>query len=198
MGRESECICTWGTETATVKALLESTELLLRGQMRRRIAFKDMSQVQAQGATLRFTASGIPVQMKFPAEIAAAWAKRINSPPSLATKLGITATTGVFIWGEVCTEELREALATGRTAPSHDCGLTVASVATNEELAAVLHFVLVTMKSSVPLWIVYPKGRGHPISEAVVRDLARTQGFMDTKVASVSPTHTALRFTRQK
>jgi hypothetical protein len=49
-----------------------------------------------------------------------------------------------------------------------------------------------------PLWIVYPKGANSPVKESLVRDLLRSQGFIDTKVASVSARLTAMRFVRRK
>ena len=48
-----------------------------------------------------------------------------------------------------------------------------------------------------PLWIVYPKGPASPLKESVVRELLRSLGFIDTKVASVSAKLTALRFVRR-
>jgi hypothetical protein len=41
---------------------------------------------------------------------------------------------------------------------------------------------------------MYPKGAGKPIGETEIRETLRRAGWMDTKVASVSATLTALRF----
>jgi hypothetical protein len=64
--------------------------------------------------------------------------------------------------------------------------------------ARVLHAALRDAKTQllkgVPIWMVYPKGKGHAIGETVVRELLRENGMMDTKVASVSSKFTALRF----
>jgi hypothetical protein len=49
-----------------------------------------------------------------------------------------------------------------------------------------------------PLWIVYPKGANSEVKESGVRDLLRSHGFVDTKVASVSARLTALRFVKRK
>jgi hypothetical protein len=46
----------------------------------------------------------------------------------------------------------------------------------------------------VPLWIVYPKGGINGFGETAVRETLRQRGFIDTKIASVSPQLTALRF----
>jgi hypothetical protein len=50
----------------------------------------------------------------------------------------------------------------------------------------------------VPIWMVYAKGPGHPLNESAIRSYLRTNGMMDTKVASVSSELTALRFTIRK
>jgi hypothetical protein len=49
-----------------------------------------------------------------------------------------------------------------------------------------------------PLWVVYPKGAKSEVKESGVRDLLRSRGFIDTKVASVSARLTALRFVKRK
>ena len=50
------------------------------------------------------------------------------------------------------------------------------------------------MGKGVALWIVYPKGKGHAVSEAAIRTAARDIGLIDTKVASISAARTGLRF----
>ena len=49
MGREAKCICTWNGKKSSVKALLEPPELIVRGEMRRRIPFAKMQKVKADG-----------------------------------------------------------------------------------------------------------------------------------------------------
>ena len=46
--------------------------------------------------------------------------------------------------------------------------------------------------------LVYAKGKGHAIDESAIRSLLRANGMMDTKIASVSATLTAIRFNLQK
>jgi hypothetical protein len=45
------------------------------------------------------------------------------------------------------------------------------------------------------VWIVYTKGKDAPLGESAVRAALRERGYRDTKVAAVSATRTALRFT---
>ncbi len=50
----------------------------------------------------------------------------------------------------------------------------------------------------VPIWFIYPKGRGQELTETEVRSTALAAGIVDTKVCAVSPTLTGLRFVRRR
>jgi hypothetical protein len=50
------------------------------------------------------------------------------------------------------------------------------------------------LAARVPIWFIYPKGKGHALSENDVRSAGLAAGIVDTKVAAVSPTLTGLRF----
>jgi hypothetical protein len=52
--------------------------------------------------------------------------------------------------------------------------------------------------SGNPLWIVFPKGATSEVKESALRELLRSRGFMDTKVASVSAKLTGIRFNKSK
>ena len=57
---------------------------------------------------------------------------------------------------------------------------------------------IVSKRSAVPpLWIVYEKGADSAVGETAVRTTLREQGFVDTKIASVSAKLTALRFVKR-
>src|SRR5208282_3214695 len=111
MGREANCLCDWNGETARVKALIEPPDLILRGEIRRRLPFSEMRQVRAEGAALRFNFGGDAVALKLGAPTAEKWAKAIlTPPPSLAKKLGITAESTVWVIGTVDDPALETAL----------------------------------------------------------------------------------------
>jgi hypothetical protein len=58
-----------------------------------------------------------------------------------------------------------------------------------------LHQLAAGVQAGGALWIVYPKGVA-VIREIEVLNAGRAAGLKDTKVASFSPTHTALKFVR--
>jgi hypothetical protein len=194
MGREAACICDWGGTKSEVKALLETNEIILRGATRRRIPFSEIKQVKALAGRLRFTVAGEEVHLDL-GSAAEKWAAAItNPPPTLAHKLGITDTTVVRVVGEVCDEALKEALAEAAAIASKNAGLILACVDSPEALHAALRDAKAQLLKGVPIWVVYAKGKGHAINETSVREVLRKNGMIDTKVASVSPKYTALRF----
>ena len=199
MGQEANCICEWGGETARVKALVEPPELILRGEIRRRLPFSELRQVRAEGGTLRFKFGSDVVVLKLGAAMAEKWAKAIlTPPPSLAKKLGITPESTVWVIGTVDDAALETAVGEARMAARKGADVIVARVNTSAELARAFKSAAKETSAGVPIWIVYRKGPGHPISEADVRSTGLASRIVDVKVASVSPVLTGPKFVRRK
>jgi hypothetical protein len=115
MGREAECDCEWGEDRATVKALLESGELILRGEMRRKVLFAAIERVRVERDRLCFVFKGEHVSLALGDKVAAKWAEAIAAPPAtLAKKLGIKAESSVRMLGPVDDDALETALSQAR------------------------------------------------------------------------------------
>jgi hypothetical protein len=199
MGREAVCTCDWAGTVAEVKVLLETSELILRGDIRRRVPFSEMKEVKVQSDCLRFNVGGERVELLLGSSVGAKWATAITGPPpSLARKLGITNKTVVRTIGSACDEGLKAALAEAARISDEDADLIVACVDTPDSLKAALKEARKQLLNSVPIWMVYAKGPGHALNETMIRSLLRGSGLMDTKVASVSSKLTALRFNLRK
>jgi hypothetical protein len=195
MGREATCHCKWGIEEGDCKVLLEGRELILRSGIRRRVSLSAMSSVVAHGSNLLFTVGHDQVELRLGVEAAQRWAKAIQTPPpSLAGKLGISRTTRLSVVGNIQCDELKEALAEAAPAGEKEVDLVLLCVNSQSELQQYLTAETYTS----PLWIVYPKGTKSEVKESGLRDLLRSRGFVDTKVASVSAQLTALRFVKRK
>jgi hypothetical protein len=195
MGREATCHCKWGAEEGDCKVLLEGRELILRSGLRRRVSLSAISGVLARGSKLVFSVGQDHVELGLGPEAAQRWAKAMQTPPpSLAGKLGISPNTNVSVIGKLESEELKEALAEASPATGKEVDLALLCVNSQSELQQ--HLAARTYTS--PLWIVYPKGANSEVKESELRDLLRTRGFIDTKVASVSAKLTALRFVQRK
>jgi hypothetical protein len=196
MGREATCHCKWGDEEGDCKVLLEGRELIVRQGIRRRVALSSLANVAARGSKLVFHVERQRVELTLGAEEAQRWAKAITCPPpSLASKLGILPTTRLSVIGTVQSAELEKAISAAAALSGEEADLILISVDTQAKLNLALEQCFAC---SLPLWVVYPKGPASELKESGVRDLLRHHGYVDTKVASVSPALTALRFTQRK
>jgi hypothetical protein len=198
MGREAICECTFAGTTTKVKALLESEELIIRGEIRVRAPLHALHHVRVESESLCFNLDKGPIRLDLGAAAAKSWAKKIKTPPpSLADKLGITGKT-VRIIGPISDRVLHSALSSAALLSARNPDLILSCVDTPESLTATLRDAKAQLARSVPIWLVYRKGPGHPLNESAIRTCLRANGLMDTKVASVSAELTALRFSRPK
>jgi hypothetical protein len=199
MGREAICTCDWAGEVTEVKALLETSEIILRGGIRKRIPFSQVHQVKVISDRLSFKAGDERVELILGSLVAGKWAAVINSPPStLSKKLGITRNTVARTIGNIVDENLNSALAEAAQLAARNADLIVACVDTPESLHAALNKALKQIMHGIPIWFVYPKGPCHALNESAIRTLLRSNRMMDTKVASVSDKFTAIRFNLRK
>lgn len=195
MGREATCRVQVGHDSAEVKALLESQELVLRGALRRRWPLAALHGLQLAGDALAFQADGEAVQLHLGAAEAARWKLKITTPPpGLADKLGVGPAAPVWVQGPVDDPALADALA----------GATTTDAAAARQMLAVVHdrdalgTALVT-HAGLPcpaLWLVHPKGRGAPLGDTAIRAVMRGAGYTDNKSAAVSDRLTATRWRR--
>jgi hypothetical protein len=199
MGREAICACDLNGQTAEVKALIEPPELILRGEIKRRIPFSAIKNLVTDGALLRFKFGNEKFSLSLGAETAAKWAKAISSPPpSLAKKLGIAIDARVRIIGAIEDPALEAAIAEGRPATRGRADVIIACCNTRAELESAFERSLKLVADGVGLWIVYKKGKGHAINEGDVRQTGLAAGIVDVKVAAVSAQLTGLKFVRRK
>jgi hypothetical protein len=199
MGREATCHCKWGDEEGDCKVLLESGELILRLGIRRRVPLSSLAGVSTRGGKLVFRVGRDPVELRLGPEVAQRWAKAIATPlPSLAGKLGISRTTRLLVFGNIESQELKTAVAEAGTVDGSEANLVLICASSPSELDHALAQCFKSKTCSGPLWIVYPKGPGSELKESAVRQLLRSRGFIDTKVASVSAKLTATRFNKRR
>ncbi len=198
MGREAQADCRIGSQQGRAKALLESTELVLRGEapLRRRWPIEALQQVHVAGEALVFEAAGEVVVLVLGAREASAWARRIATPPpTLAAKLGVAAQRPAFICGAIDDDTLAAALRGATTADAAAAHCLIALVRSEADLAAAL--AMCAGLAAPHVWLVYPKGRAANPGDAAIRAAWRKAGWMDNKACAVSDTLTATRYTRR-
>ncbi len=195
MGQELACRLRYGDKTLSGKAWLETDFLLFRGEERLKIAFRDLTSVEAEAGVLhvRFANSEAAFEL---GAAAAKWAAKILHPPSRLDKLGVKQGAAVALIGEFDAgflEELRAleaAIVDGRT----PADLLFLAAEGRADLARIPKLIARLAPRGV-LWVVYPKG-APAIREVEVIQAGRAAGLKDTKVAAFSAERTALRFSR--
>lgn len=199
MGKEASCLCQYSRQTYQVKVVLESTELIFRGELKKRIARTSISSVTTSDKNLSFQADGEIISLTLGEVEAARWQRALQTPPpSLAQKLGITLNTCVQIYGEIDDGNLHDALQIAARTSKQAGDLFLARVNDLPDLQEITNLLPRLSKEGTPIWIVYPKGSGQPLSESHIRSTLRAQGFIDNKVASISSKLTGLRFVASK
>jgi len=196
MGQEVNCKLRLGKRVAEGKALLESQELIFRAsELRLKIAFREMSSIEAKDGWLRLRYPDGAVALELGAQ-AAKWADKILHPKSLIDKLGVKAGMRISVVG-VGDGDFRRDLAErtpdvseGKAVPASDLIFLRADSATDLNRLRALQK---SIKPNGAIWVVYPKGQKH-ITEGGVFAAGKQAGLVDVKVASFSPTHTALKF----
>lgn len=199
MGRELFCNIRTGGKTTSAKALLETHEILVRGELRLKIPLASLKSVSAHDGELylKWPEGSAILEL---GEHAATWAHKILHPKSTADKLRIKP--GLIISAIAMRDgnfvnELRavtQKLSNSRGLKNSD--LIFVGAETVADLARVGRLAD-SLASAGALWIVYPKGK-QEIKEQHVLDAGRQAGLFDVKVVSFSATHTALKFVRPK
>lgn len=192
MGNEAACKLHYEGKTFSGKALLETSEILFRGEKRLKIPFPTITKLRARDGELHVqTKEGLAV-FAIGAQ-AEKWREKIAKPKTLIEKLGVKAGETVSLLGEFpagFVASLKKHGAT--TGQSKDAAWHFLAAESKTDLQRVKS-VANGLKGATALWIVYPKGQT-AITESDVRSSGLSAGLTDIKVASFSPTHTALKF----
>jgi len=194
MGSEARCTVRHGRTTAEAQVLLESTEVVVRGEIRLKIPFRTMTAVRARDGRLTIVwPEGTTVLELGPA--AAIWAEKIRNPKRLIDKLGVKPDQRVSVTGiddadflGQLTERTQHASVGRITRGSAAIFLGVESVAGLERIARAAQAIT----RDGMIWVVWAKGRP-ALNEDHVRGAARRAGLVDVKVAAFSDTLSALK-----
>ena len=195
MGAEARCTATFGGRKAKGRALLETDELIFRGDnLRLSIPYKSISRVDAKEGVLHVTWPDGDAAFEL-GTAAMKWIDKIRNPPSRIDKLEIKTGQRVLFVGLRDTT-LREEIETcGATLLARGTvGVDAIFIAASERgdldrLVTVQKF----LKRDGAIWVIRPKGSG-AITEGDVMQAGKAAGLVDVKVARFSDTHTAAKF----
>ena len=198
MGLAAWCAATLDGETSRGEALLETNEVLFRGDFRARVPLSEIKGVTVAGDTLTLRWRGGTLALELGAA-AQKWAEKIRSPPSRLTKLGVkpgsrVALVGDFGFDAAFESELAEGGANDAAVTSRTPVDVLFYAPTTRAALARIAALSKRLDPAGALWIVRPKGKDTPVPEADTRKAGLAAGLVEVKVAAFSATHTAEKF----
>lgn len=196
MGKMVETHLRYDGKTYLGEAMLETTEVLFRGETRLVIPMRDIKSATADGDDLVIRFSGGQAFFELGESEAARWAQKITHPKSVVEKLGIKA------GDTVCVVQLNDATffadleASGAKTTKGKAKKGSNAIFYGANSRSDLARVEVLKRSLAPagaLWIIRPKGVKE-ITERDVMAAGKAAGLVDVKVVRFSDTHTAEKF----
>jgi hypothetical protein len=199
VGNELACTVHHQGKSFSGKALLESSEIIFRGENRLKVAVSAITGLQAKDGELHVqTKEGAFVFVLGPQ--AAKWREKIANPKSALEKLGIKSGQTVSLVGTFPTEFRNSLQRVGAVVSkdrnAKDCAWIFLTANKKQDLSR-LPSLAKSIHGATALWLVYPKGQA-AITEADVRSSGLKAGLVDIKVVGFSATHTALKFVLPK
>jgi hypothetical protein len=194
MGQELACSVLSNGKSHRGKALLESNEILFRGDLRLKIPLASIKKMEAgEGKLSVRTKDALYVFDLGPK--AEKWRDRIANPKSLLDKLGVKPGDAVSLQGSFPSDFLADLKKQGAVITRGKCAAPSWIFLAADSLRDLdgVKSAASALKNSAALWIVYSKGQ-KSITEHDVRGAGLRSGLTDVKVASFSSTHTALKF----
>jgi hypothetical protein len=199
MGYETKCRARvtgadGSVREADATVLLETDELIVRGEARVRIPRGAIERVTTRAGVLTITAPTAVVVLSLGEDAAAKWRKKIEEPPKrLIDKLDVKPNAKVWVLGiedEALLAQLAERttqLLRGRSASS--CDVVFVGVESEAELDRIER-AMKAMNDDGATWVVHRKGPTG-VADTTIFGRAKALGLTYTKVARVSETHTA-------
>jgi hypothetical protein len=185
MGQEMECRMEFNGQPHRGKALLETNEIVFRGDLRLKIPRAAIREVSAEAGRLSVAFDQGTAIFEL-GKAAPKWADKILHPPSRVDKFGFRTGSEFSRIGAIDADFLRELAEAG--AVEKEDGDVVLLAADDKQA---LRRLKPLRKKTV--WVIYPKGIPS-ITQGDVLKAGRDAGLVDIKVAAFSDSHTALKF----
>ncbi len=194
MGAEAACGVTFGRKRSAGKALLETNEIIFRGDFRLVIPLAQITAIDATDGKLTVTyPDGTAVFDLGPQ--AEKWAAKIRNPKSVMDKLDVKPGQRVVVLrvpDDGFVARLRERGAAVSTRTARDADVIFVGAETLGELSG-LRQLVAQIKRDGAIWTITPKGKGG-IKDTDVMGVAKAAGLVALKVVSFSDTHSANKF----
>jgi len=186
---------------ADATVLLETDELVVRGEARIKVPRRDIKQVARRGGIVTVTAPSATVKLTLGEPAATKWEQKLKEAPKrLIDKLDVKPNAKVLLLDlaqpELETQiEERTSNITREKSP-HDCDVVFVGVERDSQLSRVER-ALKGMSANGAIWVVHPKGR-EGVADTTIFEKGKALDLTYTKVARVSDTHTAEKLVRPR
>ncbi len=195
MGRELVCKVRSAGKTSSGKALLETNEIVFRGDFRLKIPLASLKSVSSRDGELHLKWADGDAVFEL-GEHAKKWAHKILHPKTVTEKLGIKPGMVISALALKDVDFLKDLRSQAKSSSDskvlNHSDLIFVGAEKPADLARAAK-AAPSLGRAGALWIVYPKGK-QEIKEQQVLDAGRQAGLVDVKVVSFSATHTALKF----
>jgi hypothetical protein len=194
VGAEAQCAVTFNKRTSTGTVLLETNELIFRGDFRLKIELASITALDANAGTLRVTWPGGVAAFAL-GDRSTAWADKIRNPKGRLDKLGVKPGLRIVVLNvkdDGFVSQLRELGASVSTRPVKDADAIFFGAETLAGLAGMRQLVA-HIKRDGAVWTVTPKGKDG-IKDIDIIGIAKAAGLVALKVVSFSDTHSANKF----
>jgi len=194
MGSEADCTAIWKRRRIDGRALLETNEVIFRGEPGVTMALATLTEVVVTDGRLRLVGPEGSLTLEL-GDLAETWAEKIRRPKGLFEKLGVKSDQMVSVLGVDDAGFLREL--DERAGEVHRDGVMPESDMVFLAADRVVDLVKLpsierVMARDGAVWVVWVKGR-RDLNEDHVRLAAKKVGLVDVKVVSFSDTHSALK-----
>jgi hypothetical protein len=180
------------------KVLLETDELIVRGDARVRVPRTSIERVTRRDGTVSITSPGAIVTLTLSPDAAAKWHEKLEQPPKQRIdKLDVRPGAKVWLLGvkdgslEAELASRTDHVSRGRTARA--CDVVFVGVESVDQL----HRIDRALDDDGAIWVVHPKGRDG-VADTTIFGRAKALGLVYTKVARISDTHTAEKLVRPR
>jgi hypothetical protein len=187
--------------TAAATVLLETDELVVRGEARIKVPRRDITAVARRGGIVTITAPAATIKLTLGEPAAATWEQKLKEPPKrLIDKLDVKPNAKVCLL-DVAISELEAQIAERTSTVSRDksarqCDVVFVGVESDAHLSRIDRAAKV-MSDDGAIWVIHPKGRDG-VADTTIFEKAKALDLVYTKVARVSESHTAEKLVRPR
>lgn len=191
VGREAECPVTYKGKTATRKVLLETDEIVARGDPRVVVSRARITKAEAKGDVLTLAWEGGTMRLALGKD-AARWANEIANPKTRLDKLGVKPGMKVVLRGvtdAALAEEVNAAGAGIAGVLAKNVDIVFLEINAPSGLASVAK-ARAQIAPAGAVWVLTPRGVAG-LKDTDVMKAGKAAGLVDVKVVRFSETHTA-------